>query len=336
MANSNDEIADIRKIIRKIGPGILKDNGNLRINSISRISSGEAHHNYLIELNGKKFILRESAVRKDKTGGNSWAIKHIEREYKALKSIEPLKIAPKMYYKDISCRIIKRPFIIIDYIEGKQAARITKKDLKVLAEMLAKLHRIHELRGARRESIRSFNKEYMKKRVENLLNSNLSYHVNKSFRTSLKDAYEKIRKIKFKKTALSLIHGDIGRENIIRNKAKIELIDWEGARLSEPGFDIVTMFNRLQLNPKQKRYFMEEYLGSGGKDIAQLDEYEKLRCFDRLLWAIFEFIKVTHGVGDKEALKIKDPKTYIEIAHFEMKRCRSLSLFPKNLRLIIK
>ena len=336
MANSNDEIADIRKIIRKIGPGILKDNGNLRINSISRISSGEAHHNYLIELNGKKFILRESAVRKDKTGGNSWAINHIEREYKALKSIEPLKITPKLYYKDTSCRIIKRPFIIIDYIEGKQAVRITKKDLKVLAGMLAGLHRIHRLKGAKRESIGSFNKEYMKRRVENLLDPEFSCHVNRGFRMNLKGAYEKIRKIDFKKTELSLIHGDIGRENIIRNKSKIELIDWEGARLSEPGFDIVTMFNRLQLNPKQKRYFMEEYLGSGGKDIAQLDEYEKLRCFDRLLWAIFEFIKVTHGVGDKEALKIKDPKTYIEIAHFEMKRCRSLSLFPKNLRLIIK
>ena len=63
MTRGNNEIADIRKIIHEIGGNILQNSGNLRINSISRISSGEAHHNYLINLNGKKFILRESAVR---------------------------------------------------------------------------------------------------------------------------------------------------------------------------------------------------------------------------------------------------------------------------------
>ena len=39
MTRGNNEIADIRKIIHEIGGNILQNSGNLRINSISRISS---------------------------------------------------------------------------------------------------------------------------------------------------------------------------------------------------------------------------------------------------------------------------------------------------------
>ncbi len=330
------EMDNVKEAIYRIGGRTLGISEPFLLRSIHEVSSGEAHYNYIVDISGKKFIVRLSAVRKDDKGGNSWAVSHIEREYNGIKSIERLHIAPKIYYKDTSCRIVDRPFLVIDYLEGSILKRVSDKDLKNLAKILANLHDIHKMKGIRRESVKDYNRGHMKDRVDKISNSGFSYHVNSKFRISLVKAFEKVNKIKLKKTKLSLIHGDVGPKNVLRTEEGLRLIDWEHVRLSEPQFEIATVLDRFHLSGVRRRLFLEEYHSYGGAKLIRLHDYEEIRNFDRLLWSISEFIKTQHNIGNKTVYKRRNPKKYVESAHYEFMRCKELGLFDNKDRLILR
>ena len=86
---------------------------------------------------------------------------------------------------------------------------------------------------------------------------------------------------------MSVIHGDISKDNLLRTGNSLKLIDWESVRLSEPQFEIATALERLNLNGKKRKLFLSEYLKNSKKaNLDELEKYEKIRCFDRLLWSI--------------------------------------------------
>ncbi|MGC8483640.1 MAG: aminoglycoside phosphotransferase family protein, partial [Thermodesulfobium sp.] len=222
-------------------------NTPIKVENIQAIESGETHYNYLLTINGRKFLLRLTSVRKDDKGGNSWGAARINMEFNSIKNLERLGIAPKVYYKDTSCKILSKPFIISDYVPGRPIKKMRTGDLKSLSLMLAGLHSIHNVKGLRKEPVKAYNKEYIKKRVAIITSANFKY-VNRSFKSALIEAYKKIEKIKLKKQRLSVIHGDVSKDNLLRTENGLKLIDWESVRLSEPQFEIATALDRLNLN----------------------------------------------------------------------------------------
>ncbi|MGC8533750.1 MAG: hypothetical protein ACP5MV_03960 [Candidatus Parvarchaeum sp.] len=116
----------------------------------------------------------------------------------------------------------------------------------------------------------------------------------------------------------------------------IKLIDWESVRLSEPQFEIATALDRLNLNDEKRALFLSSYIKNSKKEnLDELNDYEKIRYFDRLLWSISEFAKLKAGITEREKARQKSPLTYAHNAHREFKRCRALGLFPKRTVLII-
>ncbi len=330
-----ESIFRIKKAVNGIKSRQLGLSGPIRIQSVQAIKSGETHYNYLLIINGRKFLLRLTSVRKDSRGKNSWGAARINVEFDGIKSIEKLGIAPKVYYKDTSCRILSKPFVISDYVPGEPVTRMTEKDLKSLALLLAELHRIHNVNGLRNEPVKDYNREYIKKRVDRITDTGFKY-VNSHFKADLMEAYKKIKHIRLKRQKLSVIHGDISRDNLLRTENGLKLIDWESVRLSEPQFEIATALERLNLNGQKRKLFLSEYLKHSEKaSLEELEEYEKIRCFDRLLWSIFEFVKLKEGITEKEKARQKSPLKYARNAHKEFLRCKSLDLFPKESAFII-
>ena len=330
-----ESIFRIKKAVNGIKSRQLGLSGPIRIQSVKAIKSGETHYNYLLTINGRKFLLRLTSVRKDDRGKNSWGAARINIEFNGIKSIEKLGIAPKIYYKDAFCKILSKPFVISDYVPGKPVTRMTEKDLKSLALLLAELHNIHYVTGLRSEPVKDYNKEYIKKRVDRITDTGFKY-VNRHFKADLMEAYQKIERIRLKRQKLSVIHGDISKDNLLRTENGLKLIDWESVRLSEPQFEIATALERLNLNGRKRKLFLLEYLKHSGKEsLAELGEYEKIRCFDRLLWSIFEFVKLKEGITEKEKARQKSPLKYASNAHKEFLRCKSLALFPKESIFII-
>ena len=330
-----ESIFRIKKAVNGIKSRQLGLSGPIRIQSVQAIKSGETHYNYLLIINGRKFLLRLTSVRKDSRGKNSWGAARINVEFDGIKSIEKLGIAPKVYYKDTSCRVLSKPFVISDYVPGEPVMRMTEKDLKSLAFLLAELHRIHNVNGLRNEPVKDYNREYIKKRVDRITDTGFKY-VNSHFKADLMEAYKKIKHIRLKRQKLSVIHGDISRDNLLRTENGLKLIDWESVRLSEPQFEIATALERLNLNGQKRKLFLSEYLKHSEKaSLEELEEYEKIRCFDRLLWSIFEFVKLKEGITEKEKARQKSPLKYARNAHKEFLRCKSLDLFPKESAFII-
>ena len=330
-----ESIFRIKKAVNGIKSRQLGLSGPIRIQSVQAIKSGETHYNYLLIINGRKFLLRLTSVRKDSRGKNSWGAARINVEFDGIKSIEKLGIAPKVYYKDTSCRVLSKPFVISDYVPGEPVMRMTEKDLKSLALLLAELHRIHNVNGLRNEPVKDYNREYIKKRVDRITDTGFKY-VNSHFKADLMEAYKKIKHIRLKRQKLSVIHGDISRDNLLRTENGLKLIDWESVRLSEPQFEIATALERLNLNGQKRKLFLSEYLKHSEKaSLEELEEYEKIRCFDRLLWSIFEFVKLKEGITEKEKARQKSPLKYARNAHKEFLRCKSLDLFPKESAFII-
>ena len=254
----------------------------------------------------------------------------INLEFNGIKSIEKLGIAPKVYYKDTSCGVLSKPFVISDYVPGKPVIRMTKNDLKSLAFILAELHRIHKVEGLRKEPVREYNKNYIKNRVNSITGTGFKY-VNRPFKADLVEAYQKIKRIRLKRQKLSVIHGDISKDNLLRTENGLKLIDWESVRLSELQFEIATALERLDLNGHKRKLFLSEYLKHSEKEsLAELEEYEKIRCFDRSLWSILEFVKLKEGITEKEKAQQKSPLKYVRNAHQEFLRCKSLGLFPEE------
>ena len=330
-----ESIFRIKKAVNGIKSRQLGLSGPIRIQSVQAIKSGETHYNYLLIINGRKFLLRLTSVRKDSRGKNSWGAARINVEFDGIKSIEKLGIAPKVYYKDTSCRVLSKPFVISDYVPGEPVMRMTEKDLKSLAFLLAELHRIHNVNGLRNEPVKDYNREYIKKRVDRITDTGFKY-VNSHFKADLMEAYKKIKHIRLKRQKLSVIHGDISRDNLLRTENGLKLIDWESVRLSEPQFEIATTLERLNLNGQKRKLFLSEYLKHSEKaSLEELEKYEKIRCFDRLLWSIFEFVKLKEGITEKEKARQKSPLKYARNAHKEFLRCKSLDLFPKESAFII-
>ena len=330
-----ESIFRIKKAVNGIKSRQLGLSGPIRIQSVQAIKSGETHYNYLLIINGRKFLLRLTSVRKDSRGKNSWGAARINVEFDGIKSIEKLGIAPKVYYKDTSCRVLSKPFVISDYVPGEPVMRMTEKDLKSLAFLLAELHRIHNVNGLRNEPVKDYNREYIKKRVDRITDTGFRY-VNSHFKADLMEAYKKIKHIRLKRQKLSVIHGDISKDNLLRTENGLKLIDWESVRLSEPQFEIATALERLNLNGQKRKLFLSEYLKHSEKaSLEELEEYEKIRCFDRLLWSIFEFVKLKEGITEKEKARQKSPLKYARNAHKEFLRCKSLDLFPKDSVFII-
>lgn len=330
-----ESISRIKKAVNRIKSRQLGLSTPIKVQNIQAISSGETHYNYLLTINGRKFLLRLTSVRKDDKGGNSWGAARINMEFNGIKSLEKLKIAPKVYYKDTSCKILSKPFIISDYVSGKPIKKMRDRDLKSLSLILAELHSIHNIKGLRKEPAKEYNKGYIKKRVDLITAANFRY-VNKSFKSALIEAYTKVESIRLKKQRLSVIHGDVGKDNLLRTETGLKLIDWESVRLSEPQFEIATALDRLNLNDKKRELFLSEYIKNSEKEnLEGLNDYEKIRYFDRLLWSISEFVKLEEGITEKEKARQKSPLKYTHNAHVEFIRCKALRLFPKKTILII-
>lgn len=54
-------------------------------------------------------------------------------------------------------------------------------------------------------------------------------------------------------------HGDLHQGNVVLNKGKLQLIDWESSGLADPAHDIARLFALAELNPKQQNIFLKAY-----------------------------------------------------------------------------
>ena len=234
-------IDKIRGYFQNISPRTLGEKSTLKIKTISLLGAGSSNLNYLIHTDKKDFVFRLNIdkVRKRKT----------KREFMALKIIESLRIAPRVYLFDELNKIFAGSILILEYIPGKSLDKISNnlspKIIKTLSRMIARLHSIKVDKNmsdinSEIENIRDYFREFRdyRKQLAEYIDDDRFF---KMFDESSTFLFGKFGNLQFD-FIRTLTHGDVQEQNIIFNKGKLKLIDFEGMSVSDPAIELAYVF----------------------------------------------------------------------------------------------
>lgn len=314
----------ISNIIKNLDPKIFGVN-IIKINSFRKLGIGESNLNYILNISNKKFLCRINIdlEMKDK----------LKKEYNNLKKIQKLKISPKPIYFNKSPE-----FTIIEYLEGKplkKNIKITESQIKNLAKIVAKIHRIKISNMKKEEHTYKYyfdeSKDYFKyiKKYTN------------NIPTELKKTNEILKKIVPKKEnkKIGLIHGDICPQNVIETGKHINLIDWESVKMSETAKDIANIFVNFKLNKKETQLFVKEYqiIKKDETILQRTKKHEVLLRYLFMLWEIVRTLEIINKYLPEEYLKKTTPEEHIKEAKKQYRELKKLIDVPEiNIEEIIK
>jgi len=210
---------------------------------------GHCNINYQLKTDKQTYL-----IRKFKYTG------HRKAEFYIQNLAEKQGIAAKALVLDETNKLM-----ICNYIEGGHLFKLPQKELKKLAQALAKLHR---------------------------LKIQQQPHTFKhSFKLKDKKAHDAFKVVNQFKPEYVLGHNDLHPKNILFGK-KIQFIDWEYAGRADRYFDLAAIIIEFKLNKKDEQTFLRSYFARNGKVNPK-----KLKAFKTIyttLWTVW-FGKLERG-----------------------------------------
>ena len=210
--------------------------------SIKKLNAGAASVIYIADTN-KGLIVIKIRIHE---GGN------LEKEFYILKALEKKNIAPIAFAQGI---LDNQEYLIEDYVKGRRLPqnKIKDKDVELVAEFFKKLHSIKLTKELKKLPIG-------KSKPEEKLNYAKSFqHLSKLFTELVKKAEFIISNTNVK-TRLTLRHADPNPYNLIVNKNRLIVIDWEESKIGHPAIDIADFIVKANLTKKQQEIFYKNYI----------------------------------------------------------------------------
>ena len=242
-------ISNGKKSIKILNLNLLKTHNIFKEELLSlEILKNQGFNNvsYLLKTTGKSYIIR---VFKSNESVNISR----EFEFKTQKKAHKQKIAPKAIF-------LNSEFMIYEYKKGIHKTKLKNSDIKNLAKQIKKLHKIKT--KAKTYDLKS-----------DLLNYKKMLKDKKS-KKIISESLKSLKKLKKFKKELVLTHHDLNPKNIIFNKNKIKIIDWEYAGINDRFFDLAAVCIEFKLNKKEEELFLSYYLKKIDKN-----KYSKLKNF---------------------------------------------------------
>ncbi len=235
---------------------------------VSYFKSGGGTHLYLIRTKGRKYLARVNFYSRK----NDWGIK--EQEYRILKKIEPLKIAPKVYYLSKK-NPLGQHFTVVEYVEGRPLRKVKEAHVISLAKTLKKLHSFASFRRTGNSfpprdllpykcDVFDVYASGEDKQIERYLDLPGIEKVTGPFnriRSRLRHffgdltCFEGLRRF-------CIVHADLKKENILDQGNKAFLVDWECGGVDIPETDIGNLFAGCRLSRLHQRLFLRVYYGA--------------------------------------------------------------------------
>jgi thiamine kinase-like enzyme len=313
---------ELKSIIENINPKLLGVD-KIRIDSFKKLGVGEGNLSYLFKIKNKKFICRvnidKGVPKKSKT------------EFDSLKKVEGLNIAPKPFYYRPKDKKFPYDFIILEFIEGKplrmKKRTYTKKQIKQIASILAKLHSMNC--SSLPKGKYSF-QHYLKECKNYIKTINKR---NDKLKRELNEIYNRIKNFLPKKEAhkFSLIHGDVCPQNIVETKNGLKLIDWESLQCSDPARDVANILIDLELKNSDLDMFLKEYqkIRKDPTILERAKTYAILLRATYFLWEITRSFEIINKELPKEYLDKTTAQRHINEAKFQFRKLSKLIDVPK-------
>ena len=329
----------IKSYFEKLNPKKLGLKVKIKVSSVKKLGIGTSNLNYLVSIGKKKFIFRMNMEPGFKNKS--------KKEFDALKIVEKIGIAPKVYLLDDSRKEFDSDFIILGYLEGKTSNKVKEyyqdKMFKKLAGLLAKMHsipvkgKVNKLGkkdyGGYESSVKFLKKSYL-----NYINKHIS---NKKFLEMLDETFLNLKKsIPKEKYSPRIVvsQGDFCEQNIIVNNGKYSLIDFEDLELGDASSEIAQIFVTFgePFDEKQKEIFLKEYI----KSVERKFDYEELKdeiekwvpflFFNIFLWSIKHVLRIKNKEMHEEFVKNNDLKGDLAYVKVMLKRCVANGVIDKK------
>jgi len=165
--------------------------------------------------------------------------------------------------KSISAKVLlldkKNSFMLQEYLGGIHKFKLSKKDIKNLAYLLIKLHRIK-----------------VKTKVFDIDKYLHSCIIDKKLKLTLQD-------LKKYKQDLVLCHNDLNPKNILFTH-KVKFLDWEYSSLNDRYFDLASVCVEFKLSKKQQKNFLHYYFKNKIPNFRKLHTFKILYKYVCYTW----------------------------------------------------
>ncbi|MBU3923457.1 MAG: GNAT family N-acetyltransferase [Nanoarchaeota archaeon] len=316
------KIKYLKSVIESLNPKLFGVD-EVKIGFFKKLGVGEGNVNYVFKIGDKKYICRMN-IDKGMPGKS-------RTEFKSLKAVEGLGIAPKVYYCHPRSKIFPLGFIILEYIEGKafycRKRSYTTGQIKQIARVLGELHSV---------KVRGFSKEDYS--YEHYLKQGRDYNriINKrsdKLKRELGEINKKVEEFLSgeERHKFSLIHGDVCPQNIVEARDGLKLIDWESLQYSDPAKDVANILIDVELKGKDLALFLKEY-GKVRNDSGIFERakiYAVLFRYNYFLWEITRSFEIANKELPEEYLNKTSALSHIHEAKFQYKHLRELIDVPK-------
>jgi len=281
--------------------------------------SGESNHNFILEADNKKYVLRVSRKVSRKS--------RLREESKALEFLEETEIENiprKAWFGETEIGSV----LIETFVGNKdlQKGDFTEKDLKKSAQLLAKIHStkiekyndFFNTEKNHKASLREIYATEYKKWSERPYREYLEAakepdeRIKKAYKKQ-KKLFENVPDIEVEQTP---VHGDLGF-NVRKSSSEIFFVDWEYFTAGYPGHDIVYFFEHEGLSMKERELFLQEYRKHrklGEEFEENRERYKKFLAFNDAVWAAK---RIASEEGNKKKMEkiFKDKITQLEELH---------------------
>ncbi|MBS7611282.1 phosphotransferase [Candidatus Bathyarchaeota archaeon] len=245
------------------------------------------------------------------------------KEFKILSVLHSKGVpVPRVYGFDKSGEVLGKSFIVMEKIQHSPVA-----DYYEFIDAAAKsLVGIHSITPSEVGDVLKIKKDYptgdLKEVKALMIISMLTTLENPMVFARL---FNRARKLEDSRVEarLRLIHGDYGFDNMVYSNGKAYVIDWEGAEIAEPTFDVAYAFNFLDFDDKNSgrtsqklsEAFIDSYERHGGS-IVDFQFYRKLAALKLL--AILEAVSHPGLIAFiarefRRRTKAEDAKRFLEI-----------------------
>jgi len=327
---------NIKKYFESLNPKKLGLKDEIKVSSVSKLGMGASNLNYLVKVNGGKFIFRMNMEidKKDKS----------RKEFEALKIVEGHDIGPKAWVLDESKKYFDSEFIIISYIGGRTADKVAEyfkpEMFRNVGRLCGELHNIKikgKMKSLKKESLDGYKKEVfkLKKSYLNYLNKNIGKKLMKIINESFEKMYLEVPSGRYNPN-LVLSQGDFHELNVVVSRGDYKLIDFEDLQITDRASHLAHIISDFgkPFNRRQQKLFFEEYFKIVKTNKNDLIERVKIwvpiKTFSVFLWSIWHAVRVKNKVLHSAFLEKNDFKEDLKYAEIMFKRCLKMGIIDEK------
>lgn len=234
--------------------------------NVSELALGNNHDNFLLEINDKRFVLRLCKT-------SQWGLEpfdQLSKEFDYLAIASTHGLAPNPFCLGSEpC-----PFILQEFIAGRAINYHNHNDICDIANAIGTLHSIETPQLKSKYSITSFENYSFSDGKRWLDSSRNSPIVEQQVRLLDQMASYLTSCQNNRNPEYTIVHTDIHSGNIVMSPKGPVFLDWEGARVSDPIWDISYFWSPVTLEKHNLTYAYQTEI---------MDEFFSIYCTERNL-----------------------------------------------------